>query len=360
MKIRFKRVFIFAIIFLFTTSYSFNVFADVLNSASNKFFSNNNINETLEAESDVYAVGNSIRFSGNIKADLIAAGNNINIQTQSIGGSIRAAGATIIINSKVERNITIAAANVNIESETKAKGIYISSGDVNFEGEAEDLIINGDIVTVNGLVTGNAKINCTRLIIGEKAKVIGEFKVKSKGDIEILGDFNINDIVFEKIKYDTNETNLLKKVNVFNKLTSIVTAIILALLITLFCNKYNDKAVKNIESKPWMIFLIGFATLVILPIASILLFITIVGIPVSIISLIIYALIIYLAPIFTSIILGKVVLKNSNPYISAIIFTLVVKILSFIPYIGKFIIFACILISLGIFIQNIFYKISEN
>ena len=76
---------------------------------------------------------------------------------ESIGGSIRAAGATIIIDSNVERNITVAGASVDIKSGTKAKGIYISSGDVNFEGEAEDLMINGNVVTINGIVTNNVK-----------------------------------------------------------------------------------------------------------------------------------------------------------------------------------------------------------
>lgn len=221
-------------------------------------------------------------------------------------------------------------------------------------------MINGNVVTINGIVTNNVKVNCTKLIIGEKAKVIGNFKVKSEEDMEVLGDFNTNNITFEKINYDKNETRLLGKINILGKFARIITAIILAVLITLLCNKYNNKAVERFEYRPWMPFIIGFATLVILPMAAILLCITIVGIPISIISFIIYGLLIYLAPIFTSVILGKVVLKNMNPYLSAIIFTLIVKMLLFTPYIGGVIIFACILLSLGIFIQNIFDKMTEG
>ena len=347
MRMNFKKVILFAIGFLFMINYSFNAFADTLDSASNKCFSSNNINETIDAQSDVYAVGNNLRFNGIVKADLLVAGNNIDIQTESIGGSIRAAGATITIDSNVERNITVAGASVDIKSGTKAKGIYISSG-------------AGNVVTINGIVTNNVKVNCTKLIIGEKAKVIGNFKVKSEEDMEVLGDFNTNNITFEKINYDKNETRLLGKINILGKFARIITAIILAVLITLLCNKYNNKAVERFEYRPWMPFIIGFATLVILPMAAILLCITIVGIPISIISFIIYGLLIYLAPIFTSVILGKVVLKNMNPYLSAIIFTLIVKMLLFTPYIGGVIIFACILLSLGIFIQNIFDKMTEG
>ena len=69
MRMNFKKVILFAIGFLFMINYSFNAFADTLDSALNKFFSSNNINETLDAQSDVYAVGNNLRFNGIVKAD---------------------------------------------------------------------------------------------------------------------------------------------------------------------------------------------------------------------------------------------------------------------------------------------------
>ena len=47
MRMSFKKVILFAVGFLFMINYSFNAFADILDSASNKFFSSNNINETL-------------------------------------------------------------------------------------------------------------------------------------------------------------------------------------------------------------------------------------------------------------------------------------------------------------------------
>ena len=50
MRMSFKKVILFAVGFLFMINYSFNAFADILDSASNKFFSSNNINETLDAQ----------------------------------------------------------------------------------------------------------------------------------------------------------------------------------------------------------------------------------------------------------------------------------------------------------------------
>ena len=133
-----------------------------------------------------------------------------------------------------------------------------------------------------------------------------------------------------------------------------------SILITLFCSRYNNRACEKLEHRGWLPFLIGFATLIVLPIAAVLLCITIVEIPISVISLIIYGILIYLAPVFTGIILGRFILKNMNEYLSAIIFTLIVKIITFIPYVGGISLFICVLLSLGVFIQNTFEAINDK
>ena len=44
MRVNLKRFILFAIGFLLVSSFSFSVYADTLDSESNKFFTNNNIN----------------------------------------------------------------------------------------------------------------------------------------------------------------------------------------------------------------------------------------------------------------------------------------------------------------------------
>lgn len=360
MRVNLKRFVLFAIGFLLISSFSFSAYADTLDSASNKFFTDNNINETLDAQSDVYAIGNNLKFAGRVQADILVAGNNITIETENVGGSIRVAGATISINSNVERNINAAAASIEIKDGTKAKGIYLASGDVNFNGEAEDLFVNADTVTINGTITGNVKVNCSKLIIDENAKVDGTFEVRAEEDPIILGNFDNSKINFSKINTDYDNESLFAGINIVGKIISLITAIVFCVLITLFCSRYNNRACEKLEHRAWLPFLIGFATLIVLPIAAILLCITVVGIPISVISLIIYGILIYLAPVFTGIIFGRFVLKNMNAYLSAIIFTLIVKVITFIPYVGGFTVFICILLSLGVFIQNTFEAIGDK
>lgn len=360
MKLTIKRFLLFTVVFLFIGGISVNVFASPIKSASNEFYADNNIDENLDVKADVYVAGNSIRLSGKVGSDILVAGNIININTENIGGSLRAAGSSINIGSKIDGNITAIAGNINIKEETKANGIYIGGSNIIFLGEAEDLYISGDKVELNGTITGNVDINCSELIIGENTRIDGTFKVKGEKEPIILGDFDTNKIEFTQIATHEDISFSFKGISVLNKVITLITSILLAVLIMLLCKRYISKSVGRLEYKPWLPFIIGFASLVIVPIAALVICFTIIAIPVSVIALIIYVLLIYLAPIISGILLGRILLKSMNTYISGIICTIIIKLLAMVPYIRGVLIFICILLSLGVFVQNIFGLITER
>ena len=360
MKLTMKKILMFAVAFLFAMGISINVFADTNESAKNLFYSGDNINETVDGKSDVYVAGNSINLKGNVESDVIVAGNTININTENVGGSVRAAGYSINIDSQINRNITAFASTINIKSNTKAQGIYILGESISFLGESEDLYISGDKVELNGVVTGNVNINCSQLIIGENARVDGTFTLKAEEQPIVLGSFDTTKIDFQRIEVNNGVSDIFNGLWYVSKIISLITAIILAVLTTLLCKKYLLNSHNSFISRPWLPFIVGFAALIIIPIAAIMLCITVVCIPVSIISILIYGVLIYIAPIVSGIVFGRVILKDMNQYLSAILFTVIIKVITFIPYAGGIVTFLCILLSLGLFIQNIFSLIAEK
>ncbi len=368
MKLTMKRFLMFAVTFFFVMSISINVFADTAESARNLFYTGNNINKTVDGKSDVYMAGNTISLNGTVEGDVIVAGNTINIDVNSIGGSVRAAANVININSQINRNITAFANAININSNSKAKGVYVFAESVNLLGEVEDLYIVASKVELNGVVTGNAKIICDELIIAENARVDGSFDVKAENEPTVLGSFNTSKINFEKIETDNKDNSFLGSTIIggflgaalIGKIVSLITAIILVLLISVLCKKYLSNSYDRLVNKPWLPFLIGFATLIIVPILSMMLCFTVVCIPISIISILIYSVLIYIAPIISGIVIGRIVFRNMNKYLSAIVFTLIIKLITFIPFIGVIAGLACLLLSLGLFIQNIFAILTEK
>ena len=210
------------------------------------------------------------------------------------------------------------------------------------------------------MVTGNVSINCSELVIGENTRVYGKFELKSENEPTVLGEFDTSKIDFEKIDVKDDVNSNFNGVSLIGKAMSLITAIILAVLITLLCKRYLSNSYNRLVSKPWLPFVVGFATLIIVPILAIILCFTMVCIPVSIISILIYSVLIYIAPVISGIVVGRIVFRNMNKYLSGILFTIIIKMITFIPYVGAIVVFACLLLSLGLFIENIFYLIDEK
>jgi hypothetical protein len=355
-----KKILVLVLTLLLSLIISIPVFADTdVESAGNIFMFENAISREFESRGDVYAFGNSINLNGSAEGDILAFGNEININSKEVGGSIRSAGATLKIFSNSVRNITAAGGTVTVIEGTTAKGVYIAGGTIDFLGTAEDLYIAGDVVTINGTITGDVKVECNQLIIGQNAKIDGKINVKSAKEPEILGDIDTSKLKFEQIN-SSNEKGIKSVVSIGSIILKIISSIFLALLLVLICRGNLEKTTVNLMMKPWLPFVIGFCTLVVLPIAAILTFITIVGIPIGVISLIIYGVIIYLSPIVTSIVIGKVFMKNINLYLSSIALVVVLRLLLLVPYLGGILRFICMLLALGIFILEIIDRIKKN
>lgn len=355
-----KKILVLVLTLLLSLIISIPVFANTdVESAGNIFIFEESISRDFQSKGDVYAFGNSINLNGSAEGDILAFGNEINIKSKEVNGSIRSAGATLNILANSVRNITAAGGTVTVIEGTTAKGVYIAGGTIDFLGNAEDLYIAGDVVTINGTITGDVKVECSQLIIGQNAKIDGKINVKSEKEPEILGDIDASKVNFEQIN-TSNEKSIKSSFSLGGIILKIISSILLALLLVLIGRRDLEKTTVNLMMKPWLPFVIGFCTLVVLPIASILTFITIVGIPIGVISLIIYGIIIYVSPIVASVVIGKIFMKNINLFLSSIASVVVLRLLLLIPYLGGILRFICMLLALGVFILEIIDRIKGN
>lgn len=355
-----KKILILIWALVLSLTISIPAFADTdVESAGNIFMFENSINREFNSEGDVYAFGNSIGLDGSANGDILAFGNTISIKAQDVKGSIRSAGATVDILATSVKNITVAGGTVNVLNGTTAKGVYIAGGIINFLGNAEDLFVTGDMITIDGIITGNVKVESSQLTIGENAKIDGTIEVRGENEPIILGDVDQSKIYFEKIN-TTSSRSFESRFNIKSTIIKIISSILIALLLVLIYRKNLEKTTISLIKKPWLPFVIGFCTLIVLPVAAILTLITIVGIPIGVISLVIYGIIIYLSPIITAIISSKILMKNINLFLSSIAGVVVLRLLFLIPYLGGILRFICVLLALGAFILEVIDRIKDN
>lgn len=352
-----KKFIVSLVSMIFLLGISIPAFASPIKSASNEFYFEDNIKKDVNCEGDVYAFAGTVDLSGSTNGDIIAAASEIDINTNNVGGNIRIAGAVLNITSNKVKNITAAGQEININEGTEANGVYLAGEIINFNGIAEELKVAGSTILLNGTVTGKVNISCDKLIIGQDAKIDGIIEVEAAEEPVIEGDIPQSKISFTQIsKNNSSNYNIFKPLS---KIFSLITALILAMILTLLCKRYLEKGTLVVKSKVWLPLLIGFSALIIVPIVAIIAMFTVVAVPLSFIALIIYGLLIYIAPVISGIILGKVVFKNMNIYLSALIGTVIIKLVMLVPYLGGILFFGAMLLSLGLFVLSLGDRITE-
>jgi hypothetical protein len=276
---------------------------------------------TLETENEYsFVFGNQVSLNSfkNDK-DSFVFGNDVNLNMDSlIGRDLIIFGYNVKISGVVSQNVIIYADNVSFENSTIGKDVHINASTINFENNVS---INGNLeYNENANVTGLDSINASNI---EK--------------------FNQNKI--HKATFLDNLKNLF-----YSYLALLAVGMILIRHYNIIIKRTNEFKVngKQICKRG----LIGLLALIIIPIVSILLLITQIGLPLGLISLAIYLIFIYMSILPVSYLLGKWFMEHvfktkNNAYASLAYGVLIFKLISLIPYIGEDIYILAMIIGFG-------------
>ena len=354
-----KKKGIFILTLLMMILFSVNSFADSIDSASNYFAFKENVNITEDVSGDIYSAGREVNVENSVVGDTIAAGEIINIKSKEIRGNVRCAAQTLNIDSKNIKNITCAGQNIDIGKNTTAKAIYLAGQNINFKGNCEGFYATGQTIIINGKVDGNLRVSCDELIIADNGDITGEIEVYSPKEPIVNSKVSMNDIKYVKTEKSADQNNIKAFVG-FSTLISIIASLIIGFVIYILFKKLFISSDELLVKEPLPIVLGGMASFILLPIVSLLLFITIIGLPLGMLSLLLYFIIVYLSPVIMGIILGRLILKNKNPYLQVLAGIIVVRLLSLLPIIGTFVWVVSSMLVLGFivygFYQSIKYK----
>ena len=263
-----------------------------------------------------FMAGNNITVDGVISKNIYAAGNIITFtKNASIGRDIFLAGNEVVLNGNLDRNISISATRVVLE----------------------------DNLTING----NIKINASSIVVKNGANIKGELSYNEDINKDISNTANIGKITTYKIEKNSS-------FNVKDLLQSTLNMIIVFLVITIIIPKSLEKSenIYNESNKYAKNIGIGALFLICVPLISLLLILSNIGISLGIILGLIYGICIYLSYIVSgfilgNLLLGKVMKLNTNKYLSGIIGIIIIKIVSIIPIFGVLVSILALLLGLG-------------
>ena len=253
-------------------------------SSQNSYLVGGTVNVANQTPGDLVTAGGTIVISGNVEKDILTVGGNVSI----IGGTVedlRVAGGNIIIGKKINGEAMIAGGQVTITSDTQISGdSYIVGGTLVFAGtENRNLTLLGGAIRIDGTVNGNLNIKSSeKVIFGSSAVVKGTIKYSAPNEAVIESGAKLtNTPVFTTIADSRKNSGAAAKgfmaffgIVFFLKLLG---ALVAAYILWYLFRRDTVTAIEEIHAHFWKVLLRGFATLILIPIAGIILLITTIG-----------------------------------------------------------------------------------
>jgi cytoskeletal protein CcmA (bactofilin family) len=272
---------------------------------------------------DLLTFGGELYISGIVEGNVIAAGGEVNISGQA--KNVFAGGGEVLINGVVKQDLLVGGGDIYITKNARVgRDVYAGSGSTNIAGK----------------IFRNLKVGSGSLVMAPTAMVKGELDYSSRyvnisDKVMVLGDVTAHAVP----DYGEQASTIFSRIVITREIVGVITILLLGILAIIFLPNQVKLVTSTMTKEFWKSVGWGILSLIVIPLIVILLFITLIGFPIGILLLIAYIFAIYIAGVFTSIVIGRWILKKiGKPDISLIwalfLGFLIYKVLSWVPFIG--------------------------
>jgi len=330
---------------------------------------------------DLIVTGGSVIINDSIMQDINVIGGTVVISGY-VGDDVRCAGGEVTIKNYIKGDLIAAGGKIKIDSNGSAESIIVTGGDVFIDGDSRgDLNVaagnmkltgtvwrNADLkggkILIEGTIAGKANLAASRdIIIYKKARIARGIRywLPFRRPLEIPSGVSPYPPVYDSLLFITHSRWYFLGASTFlGLLWYLGMAFILILLFQYLFSSTFYRAGIRATAKPGRSILIGSAYFVVIPVTALLILVTIIGLPITVLLLLFYAISIFLAAVISSIVITNVVSFVSQKDFSLMkmvgieLFTFVLlKIISFTPFFGWFLTFIIVSASFGAIISSI-------
>lgn len=307
------------------------------------------IAETKEKLQDnIVIIDRPLVFTDDVNDDFIVLGTEVQVDS-NINGNIIFLGGLLVINGNVEGNITALGGAVYINSEFVNGNLTIAGAMVSIDSET---VINGE-----------QKINSLNNEIISSENPTDLDSVES---IELVYPGGVFGSIFSGIN------NALRVISIAWSILMLLGSIILGMFIFKFFPAFSTKSIKIMKEKPGQSMIAGLTVIVSSVFIAILLFVTIVGIPLLGLLILLALLASALGGVYVRFIVGEYLLnyfkkENVNVYLTYILGLILIDglfiLLAFVPFldfIAQLISLSILALGMGGIVYNKFLAINKK
>jgi hypothetical protein len=290
---------------------------------------------------DLVAGGGNIVITGDVGADLIVGGGNVNILS-NVGDDVRVGGGTVVVQGKVGGDLIVGGGQVNVGGPGVAGDVVLGGGNINITAPvAGQMKIAGGNVYINAPIAGDVDIEANKVTLGSNAVISGNLTYKAKS--ELVKEEGA--VVKGKITFEPRENKMVPRAAFAALFSALLiwkffALLACALVIGMLFRRWGKEIITLATERPIFELGRGVLVLVAMPAISVLLFMTVVGIPFGILGLLGFVIVMLFAWIVTPIIVGSVVYRYFSKgdyevnWKTILLGVFICTLLGLIPFIG--------------------------
>ena len=344
-------------------------FASSETAAGNLYIAGGNVLSAGKIDGELVAAGGIVLVNGPVLGDLFVGGGNITVLSD-VSGNLRAGGGTTIINGKVGGDALVGGGQTTISGAGVGGDVIWAGGTLRIEAPVKgNLQLAGKQVVIDAPVQGSVTFRGGTLTLGKNTVINGDldYTAQQVATIEsgavVKGATNFTP---EKKVPSAPSVAVIAGIVSFFIFWKFLSLLLLALILGLFFSRFTRTVVRTAMDSPLLEMGRGLVVLIVLPVVSVMLLFTLIGIPLGILGLISYVALLLVASALAAITTGSLVhkwyYKAAEYKVSWQIILLgvvVYTIVGLIPFLGALYKFLLILLALGAIVKIKLKEVNE-
>ena len=325
--------------------------------------------------SDVYLVGDEVTIDYIVDGNLFIMANKVTINSQ-IGGDAFILAKDVVVDSEgyIFNNLFDCAQSISIKGIVYdvyacAENLSIDSGYI-----YRDLKSVSKNLAINGIVRRNAFVKSSNItfgyneVSGTNGTIYGNLEYSAKNEANIPEGCVEGDVKFSKIETESAEVSVATVVaDYLLDLGAFLAFVIIIWLVCLWlAPKFLASTNKFVGKSSWKVLGFGALTLIAIPVICFILLLIQLTSGFSLLLLALYILALVVSKSLFTITANKYlctklnITKNSGIFGMLIVTSIIVWVLTQLPYVGGFLSFVSVVLGLGVLVLSILPKKSET
>lgn len=290
---------------------------------------------TIRAEQtfdeDAYIFGNDVTFNGTATRDIISATEHFDLgETARVGGNVNIAANDVRLAGTIDRSTRIAAREVVLTG-TVGGDLVVAAQSLRIEPGARvtgDLLIAVQDVTILGEVGGQVRGHGETITLLNAT--VGQDILVAVDDLEVLGTTVVSGAIRTDSDADAAVANTASVTGTVVRsepsgvaaggfslgsdlawdLARLLSMLMTGLVVVLVAPVASSAVAEGVRRRFPATLIAGVLAIVLVPVIALLLIVSLIGIPVSLVALALFAIAIYLSQVFVGLAIGRTILPR--------------------------------------------------